>query len=107
MRKKGPNLCQQNCDPFDGNNDCTSGFESQPFAATDGRFQRINLEGGNAMTDKTRKQVGPCPERCTIEAIDRTHVSADRPLPWPSPARLRLDSCQVASTVELRQQQVE
>jgi len=49
MRKKGANLCQQNCDPFDENNDCTTGFESQPFpllTATDGMFQRIDLEGG-------------------------------------------------------------
>jgi hypothetical protein len=38
MRKKVANLCQQNCDPFDENNDCTTGFESQPFPLLTGCF---------------------------------------------------------------------
>jgi hypothetical protein len=29
MRKKGANLCQQNCNPLDENNDFTLGVESQ------------------------------------------------------------------------------
>jgi hypothetical protein len=33
VRKKGANLCRQNCDPLDENNDFIAGVESQTFSA--------------------------------------------------------------------------
>jgi hypothetical protein len=42
MRKKGANLCQQNCDPLDEDNDFTLGVESQWPA-------RTRTMGGNTL----------------------------------------------------------
>jgi hypothetical protein len=36
--QEGANLFQQNCDPVDENDDCTTGFESQPFPLLTGCF---------------------------------------------------------------------